>query len=143
MIRTAVTLLACCLLLGACATAPAPPALPEPPPAAPSNAVASLLDQARGARARGDFDAAAASIERALRLERRNPVLYLELARIRSAQGDYGQAESLAQKATFMAPAQVALNAQAWDVIAQARLAAGDENGALEARRRAAALRKP
>lgn len=73
--------------------APAPSA-PRPGPAA-----AHLLAEAQTLSARRDFDRAAAQVERALRIERDNPWLYLALADIRLAQGDNGQAAALTRRA--------------------------------------------
>src|SRR2546426_2166083 len=78
------------------ASAPAPE--PAPPAHAESIAIASLLDGARTDTAAGRLANAAASLERALRIEPRNPRLWQELARVRLKQGDYAQAESTAAR---------------------------------------------
>ena len=70
------------------------PVAPRPGPAA-----AHLLAEATSLSARREFDLAAAQIERALRIERDNPWLYLALADIRLAQGDAGQAAVLTRRA--------------------------------------------
>ena len=59
-----------------------PPAIVLPPkPSAPlSNAVASLLKQARGQYAAKNYQGAVATAERGLRIDRRAPELYLLLA---------------------------------------------------------------
>ncbi len=112
-------------LLAACAgfTAPgdrevavgdvAPPErAPDPAPrrpaedgaaAAPVGAAAWLLEDARGLAAAGDWERAAAQVERALRIDRGNPWLYLELARIRMAQGNLAQGELLLERARTLA----------------------------------------
>ncbi|MEO1575924.1 MAG: tetratricopeptide repeat protein [Pseudomonadota bacterium] len=71
-----------------------PPSAPRPGPAA-----AHLLAEAQALSARRDFDRAAAQVERALRIERDNPWLYLALADIRLAQGENGQAAALTRRA--------------------------------------------
>lgn len=73
---------------------PPAPSVPQPGPAA-----AHLLAQAQALSARRDFDAAAAQIERALRIERNNPWVYLALADVRLAQGETSQAATLTRKA--------------------------------------------
>ncbi|MFK7887067.1 MAG: tetratricopeptide repeat protein [Gammaproteobacteria bacterium] len=73
---------------------PPPPSAPKPGPAA-----AHLLAEAQQLSARRDFDRAAAQIERALRIERNNPWLYLALADVRLAQDDARQASILVGKA--------------------------------------------
>ncbi len=116
-------------------TAPVPvPGEPLPPPAtAPpiqSAAVASLMDGARIDAAAGRLAHAAASIERALRLEPRNPRLWHELARVRLKQGEYAQAENLAARSNSWAGGDYRLRAENWRLIAQAREARGDAGGA-------------
>jgi predicted Zn-dependent protease len=128
--------LALLALLAGCATAPQPaiePAgAPAPAPAArvESIAVASLLDSARSDTEAGRLAGAAASLERAIRIEPRNPRLWQELARVRLKQGDYAQAESVAARSNSWAAGDNALRAENWRLIARAREARGDAAGA-------------
>ena len=122
------------VILAGCATGPAPVETSEPAAQTTSTAVLSLLDQAQRARGRGDLEAASAHIERALRIDRRSPALHVELALIRFAGGEFGQAEALALKAASLAPADAAVQSRAWSVVARAREARGDSAGAAEAR---------
>jgi hypothetical protein len=111
------------------APAPAPgpgSALPEPPPVvrqAPpvSPAGQALLAESRGHQAAGRYPQAAASIERALRIEPRQPVLWLELGTIRLKEGNAAQAESMARKALSLANGDPAIEARAEQLIARAR----------------------
>ncbi|MCF7980694.1 MAG: tetratricopeptide repeat protein, partial [Pseudomonadales bacterium] len=48
------------------------------------------------------YVAAAASLERAIRISPRNAELYLELAKVRQEQGNQGQAEQLCKKAVAL-----------------------------------------
>src|SRR5262245_49383707 len=98
------------LVLAGCTTyqEPAPvetPAAP-PPAAAPQRqenvAIAGLMDSARSDASAGKLGSAAATLERALRIEPRNPRLWHELAKVRYRQADYTQAESLAARPTPM-----------------------------------------
>lgn len=89
--------------------------------------------------AAGDPDRAATLLERALRLEPRNPDLWLALARARDAEGDAAQAEQLALRAVREAGGQPATQRQAWSFVAALRARRGDSAGAAEARQRAAA----
>lgn len=73
-------------------------------PAPPAGAGAVLLRQSRDQRDAGDFSSAAASIERALRIEPNNAALWVELGEIRLAEGDPAQAEMMARKALTLAP---------------------------------------
>jgi tetratricopeptide (TPR) repeat protein len=103
-------------------------AAPEGPVGSP--AVVALFDGARADSAAGRLPNAAASLERALRIEPRNARLWQELARVRLAQGDYAQAESVARRSSSWAGGDAALRAENWRLIAQAREARGDGAGA-------------
>lgn len=141
------------LLLAGCAVAPgpepAPVEQPQPspaPPAAPQAeikenvAIAGLMESARSDAAAGRLPNAAASLERALRIEPRNPRLWQELARVRLQQGDYGQAESLAQRSNTWGGTDNRLRAENWRLIAQSRQARGDADGARKAQELAGQL---
>lgn len=121
-------------LLAGCAAVYAPGPVPETVPAAEAPAggpaVVALLDSARADSAAGRLSNAAASLERALRIEPRNPRLWQELARVRFQQGNYAQAESLAARSNSWAGSDSALRADNWRLIAQARDARGDAAGA-------------
>jgi tetratricopeptide (TPR) repeat protein len=69
----------------------------------PSRPVLALVEKAEAQRAAGDLAGAAATLERALRIERRNPNLWNRLAQVRLDQGDYAQARSLAAKSDALA----------------------------------------
>jgi outer membrane biosynthesis protein TonB len=101
---------------------PAPPrAEPAPrgdvPPARPqsdaSGASGALLEQSRAQRAAGSMPAARASLERALRLDPNNPVLWLELGELELQTGNLGQAATLARKAMTLAGRDTRLTARA------------------------------
>ena len=129
-------------LLTGCASAPAPSPTPAPSPVpeapikpAPQEnvAVAGLLQSARSDSAAGRLTNAAATLERALRIEPRNPRLWQELARVRLKQADYAQAENVASRSNSFAGADNALRAENWRLIAQAREAQGNAEGARQA----------
>lgn len=103
-----------------------------------NRAVIALLDQAQSDNESGQRDAAGASLERALRIEPRNPWLWLELAQVRLAQGQYSQAITLARKSNSFAGHQSRVQASNWQLIGQARVAQGDSTGAEQAFKRAA-----
>jgi predicted Zn-dependent protease len=130
------TLLALAVILAGCASVrapgPAPETAPAPEPAARTEnlAIAGLLDGARTDAAAGRLANAAASLERALRIEPRNPRLWQELARVRLKQGDYAQAENTAARSNSWAGGDNGLRAENWRLIAQAREARGDAEGA-------------
>lgn len=79
-----------------------PSSVPTPAPQ-PNAAVAALLAKAQQQKDQREFVQAAASLERAIRISPRDPVLYLELARIRYHQGNLNQAEQLCNKAVTLA----------------------------------------
>jgi predicted Zn-dependent protease len=98
-----------------------------------NRAVIALLDQAQTDNDSGHREAAGSSLERALRIEPRNPWLWLELAQLRLAQGQYAQAITLAGKANSFAGHDTRVQAANWQVIGQARVALGDSAGAEQA----------
>jgi len=116
------------LLLSACAAAPGPsPApveqAPPPPSAGPreNTAVAGLMESARTDAAAGRLPSAAASLERALRIEPRNPRLWQQLARVRLQQGDFAQAQSLAARSNSYAGSDSTLRAENQRIVDEAR----------------------
>ena len=127
--------LALALFLAGCAgpsyTPPSTPSTPPPPPAQTSgnSAVLALLDQAKTQAAAGQDASAGATLERALRIEPRNPYLWQELARVRLEQGQYRQAENLAAKSNALAQGDRSLKAANWRIIGQARGKRGDLKG--------------
>ena len=116
------------VLLAGCATRqePAPEAPPPPPeqPAIKENvAIAGLVQSARDDAAGGRLVQAAATLERALRIEPRNPRLWHELARVRLRQGDTAQAANLAARSNSFAGRDAALRSANQNIIEQARSA--------------------
>ena len=123
------------LLLSACAAL-----RPGAAPVSENPAVLGLLEQARADAAENKLQSAAGTVERALRIEPRNPWLWQELARLHLAQGDHAQAESLAARSSTWAGNDRALRAANWRLIGAARAARGDAAGAQAAAARAAEL---
>jgi Flp pilus assembly protein TadD len=117
------------VLIGGCASVPEPEQPPQPveqpaPPTAPSSeniAVAGLMDTARADVAANRLGSAAATLERALRIEPRNPRLWHELALVRFKQGDYAQAESTAARSNAWAGSDADLRAANQRIIEEAR----------------------
>src|SRR5258706_6197929 len=104
--------------------------LPAPPAHTENLAIAGLLTGARTDAAAGRLVNAAASLERALRIEPRNPRLWQELAPVRLKQGDYAQAESTAARSNSWAGSGNGLPADNWRIISHARHARGCAEGA-------------
>ena len=116
--------------LAGCAThrepspeAPAPPAPPPPDvPAYKENvAIAGLMDSAHADASAGHLVQAAATLERALRIEPRNPRVWHQLALVRLRQGDTAQAANLAARSNSFAGSDTALRSANQNIIEQAR----------------------
>lgn len=105
-------------------------------------AVVALLDQAEAQRTEGQLDRSVATVERALRIEPRNPRLWLRLSELRLAMAMPERAEQLAMKAKALAVANPVVIERSWRVIAQARYQRGDTAGAAEALRQAGNYRE-
>lgn len=120
------------------------PTLPEENPAeaqkASGPAVVALLERSDKESSAGKLDQAAASLERALNIEPRNPHLYRRLAILRLQQGQAEQAENLAMKSNSLAGKDTTLQARNWRLIAEARRLRKDDYAAAEAERKAAEL---
>jgi tetratricopeptide (TPR) repeat protein len=95
------------------------PALPRtsPPPTPRENhlspATRSLVTQARTLMSHGDFDAASSTLDRALRIEPNNPLLWIERGRLRLAESDAHQAEGCGRKALALASGDQSTEKQA------------------------------
>lgn len=113
------------------ASAPAAPPAPAEPEAerGGNNAVVALIDSANTYVRNNELDKAAASLERAQRLEPRNPNILYDLAQVRAHQAQYGQSEALAQKSIALAGGNKPLQAKAWRLIAAVRRAGGNAAG--------------
>jgi predicted Zn-dependent protease len=152
----ALILVSAALLAGCAAvappSAPAAGAAPSQPPGSAAvpvkpvpnssmsgnKAVIALLDQAQIDNGAGHRASADSSLERALRIEPRNPWLWHQLAQLRMDQGQYAQAVTLARKSNSFAGNRNGVLAANWQVIGQARVALGDPAGAEDAFKRAA-----
>lgn len=124
------------------ASAPAAPSAPAEPEAerGGNNAVVALIDSANTYVRNNELDKAAASLERAQRLEPRNPNILYDLAQVRAHQAQYGQSEALAQKSIALAGGNKVLQAKAWRLIAAVRRAGGNAAGGDAAEAQAVAL---
>jgi tetratricopeptide (TPR) repeat protein len=103
-------------------------------------AVVALLDSAGKQSRAGEYDTAAATLERALEIEPTNAWLWHRLALIRLDQGAHRQAAGLAARSNSFAVADEKLQAENWSLIAEARKRLGDAAGAKEAERMAKQL---
>ncbi len=102
----------------------------SPQPRQSNNAVVALLDRADQYDQSGNNEAAADTLERALRIEPRNAGLWSKLAAVRLQQGQSEQAEQLALKSNALSHYNQQLKSENWRIIARARWARDDSAGA-------------
>lgn len=122
---------------------PAPAVPRERPRVAPATlgpASRSLVTQAQAQRQKGDLPGASVSLERAMRIEPNNPLLWIEMGRLRMDQRNYLQAENMARKALSMAVGDDRTQSAAWALIADSLRARGKNPQAQEALERSRAL---
>lgn len=101
-------------------------------------AVAELTEAARQSERDGDLDRAAILLERALRIQPRDPEVLQQLAEVQLAKGNWQQAESHAARSFDVGPRMGELCARNWRTLEVARERLGDEAGAAQARERVA-----
>ena len=100
----------------------------------------ALLQQAETQANAGELESAAASLERAIRIDARNPVIWYHLATVRLSQGEPAQAEQLANKSNSLASGNHAQQSRNWILIAESRRQMNDRAGAAAAEQRAREL---
>jgi cytochrome c-type biogenesis protein CcmH/NrfG len=109
------------------AAAPAEPAAhaPTPSPVPPREihlgaATRSLVNQAHAQMARGDLQSASVTLDRAVRIEPNNALVWIELGRLRLTENDPHQAEGCGRKALALASGDRTAQAQAGHLLADA-----------------------
>lgn len=107
--------------------APVPKERPRTAPATLSPASRALVNQAQAQRQKGDLPGATVSLERALRIEPNNPLLWIEMGRLRMDQRNYAQAENMGRKALSMSVGDDRTQAAAWLLVGDS-LKARDRN---------------
>jgi tetratricopeptide (TPR) repeat protein len=121
---------------------PAPlPSTPVPPVATRQfhlgTAASALVAQAHRQATGGDPQLAIGSIERALRIEPDNPLLWIELGEIHENAGHFDQAAGMGHKALQLATGDPHAQSASWHLIADSLKARGRNGEAAEAQRRA------
>ena len=96
-------------------------------------AVAQLMEDASRAEANGDLDQAAVLLERALRIQPRDPELLQQMAETALQRGEYEQALGFAVRSYDTGPRVGEICARNWRTISVARERLGDGDGAREA----------
>ena len=120
---------------------PGQPPAPRPPKQFHLGPAASaLVAQAHRQVASGDSVQAAATLERALRIEPDNPLVWIELGRVRLAENNPAQADAMGRKALALASGDTAAQSSAWRLVGDSLRARGNNDGAADADRRAASL---
>jgi tetratricopeptide (TPR) repeat protein len=131
---------------GAAAGSAQPPAPSGPTPAPPPRqfrlgpATSALVAQAHQQENGSDYGQAAATLERAVRIEPDNPLVWIELGRVRLGESNAAQADALGHKALTLATGDPAAQASAWHLIADAARARGRNAQAYDAERKAEGL---
>jgi tetratricopeptide (TPR) repeat protein len=128
--------------------APPPPAPPQaaPQPPQPTRqfrlgpAAAALVNEARQEAANGDPQLALSTVERALRIEPKNPLLWLILGQAHQGAGQYDLAGSMGRKALQLAAGDTSVQSRAWRLIGDSLRARGRNQQADEAYARADTL---
>jgi tetratricopeptide (TPR) repeat protein len=123
---------------------PPPPPPPRERPKAPaatlSPASKALVSQAQAQRKNGDLPGATISLDRALRIEPNNPLLWIEMGRLRMDQRNYPQAENMGRKALAMSVGDDRTQSMAWQLISDSLRSRGKNIQAQEATEKARAL---
>jgi Flp pilus assembly protein TadD len=157
--RTGIAVLFVVIFLAACRSLLSPERPPNPPtgsaetpaeappaPPAPTrqfrlgSAASALVTQAHARAAAGDYPAALATLERALRIEPENPLPWIELGRVQLAAGNPAQADSMGHKALALATGDPSAQAAAWRLIGESLRVRGRNQEASTADGRANAL---
>ena len=122
-----------------------PPPSERPPAQGPRQfrlgpAATALVTQAHAQAGSGEFGQAAATLERALRIEPDNPLLWIELGRVRLGEGNAAQADAMGRKAVALATGDPSAQAAGWQLIADSLRVRGRDPEAAEAEQRAGAI---
>ena len=100
-------------------------------------AVVQLTDEAARAEHAGDLDQAAVLLERALRIQPRDPQIMQQMAEVQLQKKDYEQALNFAVRSYDIGPRVGEICARNWRTISVAREYLNDPGGASEAEHRA------
>ena len=105
-----------------------PEVLPETSPVSP--VVKSLMASAQQQRKIRNWDGASGSLERALRIEPRNPYLWSALAEVKFEQGAWKKSIQLAAKSNTLSANDVQLRRRNWNLMANAHKSLGNDAAA-------------
>lgn len=122
------------------------PAQPQQPPAPVQRqftlgaAASALVGAAHAQEQSRNFGLAAETLERAISIEPRNPLVWIELGRENILAGNAAQAYGMGRKALYLASGDPRAQASAWQLIAASLRAQGRNDEAYTAEQKAAAL---
>jgi tetratricopeptide (TPR) repeat protein len=102
-------------------------------------AVKELLADASSAESTGDYGHAATLLERALRIQPRDPEILQNLAEVQMQMEDYEQALNFATRSYDMGPRVGEICSRNWRTISVSREHLGDHTGSVEAEKKATA----
>lgn len=103
-------------------------------------AATALVDEAHAQERSRDFGVAAQTLERALSIEPRNPLVWIELGRENILAGNPAQAYGMGRKALYLASGDARTQARAWQLIAASLREQGRNDEAYAAEEKASAL---
>jgi tetratricopeptide (TPR) repeat protein len=101
-------------------------------------AVKELIADASAAESAGDYSQAATLLERALRIQPRDPEILQNLAEVQLRVNDYDQALNFAIRSYDIGPRVGEICSRNWRTISVAREHLGDHNGSVQAEKKAA-----
>jgi Flp pilus assembly protein TadD len=117
-----------------------PPSGPPPPQFVLGPAATALVGEAHTQEQSGNFAIAGQTLERALGIEPRNPLVWIELGRENILAGNPAQAYGMGRKALYLASGDNHAQASAWELIAAALRAQGRNDEAYVAEEKAVSL---
>lgn len=100
----------------------------------------SLVSQAHKQSQSGDLAGAATTLERALRIEPNNPLLWIELGGVQLSENNADQADSMGRKALALATGDPQAQSASWRLIADSLRLRHRNAEAAEADQKAAGL---
>jgi tetratricopeptide (TPR) repeat protein len=100
-------------------------------------AIKTLMEDAAEAESIGEYDVAAVSLERALRIQPRDPEILQQLAEVQLLKKDYEQALSFAIQSYDSGSRVGEICSRNWHTISVAREHLGDKSGSAQAKTRA------
>ena len=100
-------------------------------------AVKALIADAGAAERNGDYGQAASYLERALRIQPRDPEILQSMAEVQLQMRDYEQALNFSSRSYEIGPRVGEICSRNWRTISVSREHLGDHSGAVEAEKRA------